>query len=66
MTGFFRIHLDAYYYAHECRSENCLSLKNATHVRAQGQWKTDKFYGVSNFITKKAFMNGNKRVVTLS
>ena len=53
ITGCFRIRSDAYYYAHECISENCLRHKNATHVyRAQGRRKTDftKFYIVSYFI----------------
>ena len=51
-------------------SENCLSHKKMLHAyRAQGRWKTDKFYRVSYFNThfnQKAFMNGNKRVVTCS
>ena len=58
ITGCFRKRLDAYYFAHECISENGLSHINTTHVQ--------KFHTLLCILTKKALMNGNKRVVTSS
>ena len=71
-TGCFWIRLVAYY-ANECISENCLSHKNASHVQSsrtsenvRKQISFTEFLTLLRLLTKKASMNGNKRVVTSS
>ena len=67
ITDCFRIRLDAYYYAHKCISENCLSHKKRnTRTELKDVGKTVRFHTLLRILTEKAFMNGNKRVLTCS